>query len=87
MTEQLTPNSLRVRYDQPLIGVIVQENGQEVTRYFADEQTADAAIQPSATEQALSVVGAWSDLDWEEMELAFDHIRHDSPPTPPITEL
>lgn len=85
MIEQ--PTSLVVHNDQPLIGVIVREDGQDVTRYFADEQAADAAVQPSATEEALSAIGAWSDLDWEEMFDALDRIRHESKPTPPITDL
>jgi len=73
-----------VRYDQPLIGVPLQENGHEVIRYFADEDAADAAVPDSATQEALSAIGAWSDLDWEEMEEALYRIRHDTPPTPPI---
>jgi hypothetical protein len=75
MTEQ--PTSLLVDDDQPLIGVIVRENGQDVTRYFTDEAAADAAT-PDSVQQALSVIGAWSDLDWEEMEQALDRIRHES---------
>lgn len=73
-----------VRSDQPLIGVPLQENGHEVIRYFADEDAADAAVPDSATQEALSAIGAWSDLDWEEMEEALYRIRHDTPPTPPI---
>ncbi|MBI3943204.1 MAG: hypothetical protein HY326_09345 [Chloroflexi bacterium] len=36
------PPSLLVRSDQPLIGFIAVEEGQEVVRYFVDEQDADA---------------------------------------------
>ncbi len=35
--------SLTVSSDQPLIGLVFEENGQEVIRYFADEATSDAA--------------------------------------------
>ena len=73
--------------DQPLIGVIVEEHGQETVCYFTDEAAADAALPDTATEDALTAIGAFSDLDWEEMEDALDRIRHDSPPTPPITSL
>jgi hypothetical protein len=79
--------SLTVRTDQPLIGVVVVQNGHEVTQYFADEAAADAAIADGTTQAALDVIGAWSDLDWDEMERALDHIRHESEPTPPITDL
>ena len=75
---------LSVRADQPLIGVILQEDGQELVRYFTDEEAADAGRPYDVTQQALSVIGSWADLDWDEMEAALDRIRHETPPTPPI---
>lgn len=84
MQEQ--PSSLVVQDDHPLIGVVVQEYGKEVTCYFSDEKAADAAATTNATDSALNVIGAWSDLDWREMKEALDRIRHESPPTPPIDE-
>ena len=76
--------SLLGQPDQPLIGVILQEHGKDVVRYFTEEEAADAAISDTATEAALSVIGAWSDLDWDETVEALDRIRHETPPTPPI---
>ena len=76
--------SLLVQGNQPLIGIPFEENGQEVVRYFTDENVADAAVPHSTTADALSVIGAWSDLDWDDMVEALDRIRHDSKPTPPI---
>jgi hypothetical protein len=67
-----------------LIGIIVEEKGKEVVRYFADEKAADAAVSQSATQDALSIIGAWSDLDWDETLDALDRIRHESKLTPPI---
>jgi len=75
---------LLVQSNQPLIGIPFEENGQEVVRYFTDEEAADAAVSQSATQAALSVIGAWSDLDWDGMVEALDRIRHESKPTPPI---
>lgn len=72
-------------FGQPLIGIPFAENGHEVIRYFIDETAADAAVREQAIQQAVSLAGSWSDLDWDEMEAALDRIRHDSPPTPPIT--
>ena len=69
---------------QPLIGIPFQENGKEVIRYFSAEEQADKAVSEDTTKQALSLAGAWSDLDFDEMLDALDHIRHDSKPTPPI---
>ena len=68
----------------PLIGIIVEEKGKEVVRYFTDEKEADAAVSQHATQDALSVIGAWDDLDWDETVAALDRIRHESTPTPPI---
>ncbi len=80
-------SSLLVREDQPLIGVMTEERGRAVVRYFTEEKAADATISKNATQAALKVIGAWSDLDWNEMESALDRIRHESQPTPPITKL
>jgi hypothetical protein len=70
-----------VASDEPLIGVLVEEQGQESVRYFTDEAAADAALPKTATEDALSAIGAFADLDWAEMEDALDRIRHVSKPT------
>lgn len=79
--------SLQVGSDQPLIGIITEQDGQETVQYFTDEESADAATSQDDIHAALSVIGAWSDLDWDEMERELDRIRHESKPTPPITEL
>lgn len=76
--------SIAVRRGQPLIGIPFQENGREVVRYFADEDAADAATADQDIQAALGAIGAWSDLDWDQMERDLDRIRHESRPTPPI---
>jgi hypothetical protein len=76
--------SLLVQDNQPLIGIPFEEKGHEVVRYFTDEKAADAAVSDSTTQAALSVIGAWSDMDWEEMVETLDRMRHESKPTPPI---
>lgn len=55
-TEQRSINatSLAVRPDQPLIGIVLIEDGQEITRYFIDEAEADAVV---ATRTATDVRG------------------------------
>jgi hypothetical protein len=77
---------LRVRRDQPLIAIPLVEDGEDVTYYFVDEQTADDFVAQRGTD-ARSLAGAWSDLDWEETVEALDRIRHESKPTPPIDDL
>ena len=86
MTErkQQSVPSLLVRDNQPLIGIPFEENGHEVVRYFAREEEADQAVADQAVQNALSLAGAWSHLDWDDMVEALDRISHESKPTPPI---
>jgi hypothetical protein len=77
-------HSLQNHTHSPLIGLIFEENGDEVVRYFTEEKAADAAVTQSATQEAINVIGAWSDLEWDETVAALDRIRHESTPTPPI---
>jgi hypothetical protein len=78
---------LAVRADRPLIGIVLIEDGEEVTRYFDDEAEADASVAAQTAADARALAGAWSDLDWEEMVEELDNIRHANPPTPPIDDL
>jgi hypothetical protein len=73
-----------VRADQPLIGLIDQQNGAEVVHYFADEAEADEALGQSGAQEALRLLGAWSHLDSDDALDELDRIRHESRPTPPI---
>jgi hypothetical protein len=82
MTEQKQQHSFSVPRNQPLIAVPVEENGQEMVRYFTDEEEAER--DASGVAEALSLAGAWRDLDEEEMHHALDRISHESQPTPPI---
>ena len=76
---------LRADHDQPLIGVVAQENDRPVVHYFTDEESVEAASVPGSVERALSLLGAWSDLDWDAAEAELDRIRQANPPTPPIS--
>jgi hypothetical protein len=71
--------------DQPLIGVIAEEQGHEVIRYFTEEQEADKVMVQNTTQDALALSGAWSDLEWDELEKGLESIRHESHPTPPLS--
>lgn len=77
--------SFVVHGDQPLIGIPAKQNGEEVVRYYTDEDQAEAATPPASVQRALSLLGAWSDLDWDEAVEVLDQIRHAHPPTPPIS--
>lgn len=76
-----------ISQDQPLIGIPFEKNGKIITEYFSEEKKADQYISDEKTKKALKLAGAWSDLNWEEMEQELDRIRHESKPTPPIDEI
>ncbi len=82
--EPMHPARLQTETEQPLIGVVVEEQGLEFVRYFGAEAAADAATSEGDLAAALSVIGAFGDLDWDEMEDALDRIRHESTPSPPF---
>lgn len=81
--ERRRGDSLAVSDDLPLIGVVFFEDGRETVRYFCREEDIEAEIPAGATKDALALAGAWSDLDWDELEKALDLIRHESPPDLP----
>jgi hypothetical protein len=73
---------LLVGRKQMLFAVPVDEDGHETVRFFTENVESLAA--DDGVRQALSVIGAWSDLDWEQAFEELDRIRHESRPTPPI---
>jgi len=87
MAEQQSSHTVGfiVLRNQPLIGIISHEDGQEVVHYFAEEAEADAAISSSAIQEILNLAGSWSDLNWDVVEEELYRIRHESRPTPPIS--
>lgn len=76
------PTTLTVPIDRPLIGVIEIEDGREVVRYTTEDPADSPGLSPT-TLRALSVIGAWSDLDWDEAERELDRIRHGDRRMPP----
>jgi hypothetical protein len=79
-----TGDTLLVPLGQPLIVIPFELDGREVECYFADEASADAAISADDLALAMTAVGAWSDLSWDELEGAIERNRRESVPTPPI---
>lgn len=69
--------------DQPLIGI--PADGDRVDYFTDDEDVTAASSRPPANPAAM--IGAWSDLDWNAAVDALDRIRHESPPTPPLSEI
>ena len=87
MSEMNLPQGagFEVRRNQPLIGIIMQNDEEEVVHYFTDEEEADKASTKNSIQRALSLAGAWKDLgDWDDVLDELDRIRHESKPTPPI---
>ena len=80
MTKQ---TGLLATSSQPLIGVLDADLHQ--VRYFTTEEEADAALAADAVTDALSLAGAWRDLEWEAVVDDLDRLRHESKPTPPLS--
>jgi hypothetical protein len=82
------PEGLATRRSQPLIGVPTGEGADEGVRYFTSEAEADRFLSRNQenVKIALSAIGGWSDLDFDEMLDSLDRIRHQSKPTPPIDQ-
>lgn len=89
MTPDDTPSatSLRARMDQPLIAIPVARDGREEVLHFVSEAEADAALGGRSVQQALALAGAWSHLNADAMLDALHHLRHESAPTPALTDL
>ena len=81
MTKQQT--GLLASSSQPLIGVL--DTDLHKVHYFTTEEEADAALAADAVTDALSLAGAWRDLEWEAVVDDLDHLRHESKPTPPVS--
>lgn len=75
---------LYVSDDQPLVGVVREHDGHDVTHYFVEEDTDGSSGSERTPGQALQLIGAWNDLDWDEVAAELDRIRHESPPSPPL---
>lgn len=80
---------LATRHGQPLIGVPTKEGADEVVHYFTSEEEADRALSHSSgsIQRALSLIGAWEQLDAEDgpdMLEELDRIRRESNPNPPF---
>jgi hypothetical protein len=73
-----------VEHDQALIAIPIEENGREAVRYLVEEEPVSTTTLPNTVQDALSLAGAWSDLDWDATVEALDRIRHESTPTPII---
>jgi len=56
---------------------------------MADQQpdaTGPGGPDLEAIQRALGAIGAWSHLNWDELERGLDRIRHQSTPTPPFDD-
>lgn len=80
------PQDLTGDGEQPLIAIPAEEHGRTVVRYFTDEAAADAATPDAVTEAALAAIGAWGDLDWDDLERELERIDRETPPTPVIDQ-
>ena len=78
-------SSITVRDGEPLIGIFIDDKNLEMVCYFTTAEAADDMVSAEATKDALALAGAWRDLDWDTLSGELDRIRHESPPSPPIS--
>ncbi len=80
------PRQLVVERGEAVVAVPFIENGREMVRYSVVTPPEPASTDeiPESVRVALSLAGAWSDIDWDEAVDALHRIRHESVPTPPI---
>jgi len=83
----LSGQRLIAHADQPLIAVPIVQDGEERICYFVDDAGADAALVHAGTKRPIKLAGVWSDLNEEDVLASLDRIRHESTPTPPLTDL
>lgn len=79
--------SLVVERDQPVVATPLIEDGREVVHYAVETDTDTPDTLPDSVRDALSLAGAWGDLDWDDTVERLDRIRHASRPTPPIASM
>lgn len=70
--------SLVVARDQPVVAIPLIEDGREVVQSAVEADTGTPATLPDSVRDALSLAGAWGDLDWDDTVEALDRIRHPS---------
>jgi len=79
---------LSARLDQPLIAVVVEEDGEDVIRHFVAAKEADAYLKDRMSGGRVeSLAGVWSHMDEDDLLDGLDHIRHESRPTSPLDHL
>lgn len=74
-----------LRPGQPLIVVPDEENGEEIERVYMSSEEYEADITDEDIQEALSLAGAWSDLDFDEFLAWLERRKQESPPSPPFS--
>ncbi len=81
MIERLQQVLTRIEQLPPEVQEEVAAQLEVLTEPF--EVIPDAKINKNR-QQGSSLAGAWRDLDWDDEVEAFERMRHDTQPTPPI---
>jgi hypothetical protein len=68
-------------------GFPIYRDGVEIDRFYPRKQPPiDMENLPEQTREALALFGAWSDLDWEEMEADLERIDREDTSSPPLDD-
>jgi hypothetical protein len=67
---------------EPIAVYPIMRDGKIIDWYVVKDEPIDESSLPKSVRDALSMFGAWSDLDWDETMEALDRIRHSNSPSP-----
>lgn len=82
-TEYRGERSIEVDGRRPLIGVFIADDSDDV-QYAVEGPSFESPAPSSGARAALTVIGAWSDMNWDELADSLEGIRHANQPTPPV---
>lgn len=79
------PAGATIRERQDPVGVVVK-NGRTLAGIETDSPESDVPLTEGA-KAALSAIGAWAHMDWDETLAELERIRRESKPSPPSDDL
>lgn len=86
MSEVTPRHTMTASPEQPLIGVLTEQDGREIVRYLTDDAETPRG-DGEDRDAPIKLAGAWRDLDDEDVLGELERIRHQSAPTPPLADL
>lgn len=77
----------RVRGNDHVLLVPVDGPDRDLAEMIIEDETSMSIASDEAIVALKSLAGAWSDLDWEDLESDLRRVRHESAPSPVLDDL